>query len=771
MSGSEPNLAPPWLWALPLNGMLGLGGYWVARHGLRQPAGLPRGLAAVVLAWTWATVGLEVLGTVGRLAMAPLLAWSAAGLAIGVVLKMLDHRGAVDSAIKRGGETPEWEATVAVGLVLWAATLLGAQSLMLPVKVVSDGPIYHLYFAARWWKAGRLFLVAAPFGENAATYFPAVGDLWFTWLMVSWGGDRLAKIGQAPFLLVAALATAGIARRLGAGRSAAVIAASWFVSSVPLLLYSFEPNVDTIFVAGYLLAAYFLLRFALGDDGTGALALGAIAAGGALGTKATGVVFVPVLLALAVAAVLRRPGSMARKSFHCLLVLLLPMVMAGYWFGRNAILTGNPLYPLRVAAFGRVWLPGWYGSEAMRISQYYLPAGHWRAFGDILLAVLDPRLAPFWALALSGAWEVGRPRSPLRAWVRGCSALVLVNLALYWALIPYRTQQRFMLHALGLAAVPLAVTIEQSRWLRRGAVALLAVHLLTPQGWPFTARAGAIPWDLTPMIPNAIPALIRVPHTGGQWREAWARPEVFARTSATLALGLLAVAVAWQWSLPAIAATPRRIALALVSSLGLAAVAAVMVVPAGADSRRLFYPAFPEYVRGWLELDLRVGPSGTRIAYAGTDLPYYLLGAGLRNEVFYINVDAHRDWLLHDYHRAARARGAPTWPNPRPGWDRIHPDFAAWLANLRARDIQVLVVARANPVEGIHNLADAQGFPIERLWAEAHPELFEPLYGVAENDPELRIYRLRPESSRAPSGSARLDFFQSGSTDRGPGSH
>ena len=46
------------------------------------------------------------------------------------------------------------------------------RSLLLAVKVVSDGPIYHLYFAARWWKAGRLILVAAPFGENAATYFP-----------------------------------------------------------------------------------------------------------------------------------------------------------------------------------------------------------------------------------------------------------------------------------------------------------------------------------------------------------------------------------------------------------------------------------------------------------------------------------------------------------------------------------------------------------------------------------------------------------------------
>src|SRR5205085_9057179 len=97
-------------------------------------------------------------------------------------------------------------------------------SLMLPVKVVSDAPIYHLYFAARWWKAGRLFLVASPFGENAATYFPAGGDLWFTWLMIPLGGDRLARVGQAPFLLMAGATCDAIARRLGVGTAAGAIA-------------------------------------------------------------------------------------------------------------------------------------------------------------------------------------------------------------------------------------------------------------------------------------------------------------------------------------------------------------------------------------------------------------------------------------------------------------------------------------------------------------------------------------------------------------------
>jgi hypothetical protein len=364
----------PLLRTLLLNGTLGLAGYWSARYGFRMPAGLPRGLAAFTLAWAWATLGMEILGPLGFLSFGPLLAWTLTGLAIGIVLRL---RGVRESAGPAAvGESPpkrqEWEASaiVALGLVIWVTMVHSLSSLMGSVKVVSDGPIYHLYFAARWWKAGRLFLVAAPFGESVVTYFPAVGDLWFTWLLVGWGGERLAKVGQLPFLLAGGLAAYGCARRLGAGVSAAVIATAWFASVLPFLVFTFVPNVDTIFVAGYLLGAYFFLLYALGDEGTGALALGSLALGGVLGAKPTGFVFGGLLLGAAALAVVIRRTSVRQAPGHLALLGLLPLVMSGYWYGRNLLLTGNPLYPLHLSALGRVWLTGWYGSEVMRMSPY-----------------------------------------------------------------------------------------------------------------------------------------------------------------------------------------------------------------------------------------------------------------------------------------------------------------------------------------------------------------------------------------------------------------
>ena len=421
------------------------------------------------------------------------------------------------------------ESVAALGVLLAAAVILGMRSLLLAVKVVSDGPIYHLYFAVRWWKAGRLFLVAAPFGENAATYFPANGDLWFTWLMASWGGDQLAKVGQAPFLLLAAVAAFGCARALGARRSASLIAACWFASSTPLLLYSFEPNVDTMFVAGYMMAAYFFLQAIAGDGGMPALCLGALAAGEALATKPVGLVFVPPLLALVAALILFGNKTRRTRIAQLLAVLLLPFLTGGYWYARNALLTGNPLYPLEVRLLGHTLIRGWYGPGAMRLSPYYMPFGDWRSLVDTLMAVLDPRLVPFWVLAVAGAavWahrtehagrrpeDGGRKTedewrqkngnaTAVQAWAAGFGLLAILNVALYWVFIPYRSQQRFMLQALGLAAVPLALLLDRGRWLCLVAAALLGLHLLTPECWPCGGKGGSIPWDLSAAVPNDI---------------------------------------------------------------------------------------------------------------------------------------------------------------------------------------------------------------------------------------------------------------------------
>ena len=729
------------IWLGSFAAISGCAAYGFAASALRQDRGWPRVLATAVVMWGWSTIGLQALGACGLLNRSALMAWSGPGLAVGLALRTKRSRSSEDA---RSSESASWDVPSAatVALLIVTASVLMAPSLLMPPRVVSDGPIYHLYFAAKWWKAGTIFLVPTPFGETAAPYFPAGGDLLFAGLMALFGGDQPARVGQSPFLLLGFLATVAIARRLGATLPSALIASSWFVTSLPLIVFGFQANVDAIFVAGYLTAIYFGLRYALDGAKVADLALAGLAAGLGGATKPTSVLFIPPLLVLGGAIVLSRPVASRIKARDLSVLLLSAIVPSAFWYARNVLLTGNPLYPLHVEAMGRVWLRGWFPASAMWKSPYYLDVGDWRSLWTIVLVSIDPRLAPAWAAALVGAWRWGREKTSADRWVWAMSILAVLNVATYWLLIPYRTQQRFLLQALGLAAVPLARLLDRGAWLRWLGVALLAVHLLTGMAWPFDRPGTRSPWALSDKVPSSPPALVSLPIASLPWSRIASEPEAMAYLGSIVWVVASASASAWLWGRAARSGSSRGRWVAVAATMAaIGGYGAAFEMMTGA--RRMVFPVYPEYQNGWAAVDRVAPPRGLRVAYAGTNLPFYLMAARLRNDVVYVPVDAHADWLLHDYHRTAADRGdPPLWDTPRPGWDRLHPDYASWRKNLLALRIDLLVVARCVPEEGPFNVADAEEFPIERVWADAHPEAFERIFPKSETGDRMRVYRV-----------------------------
>ena len=144
---------------------------------------------------------------------------------------------------------------------------------------------------------------------------------------------------------------------------------------------------------------------------------------------------------------------------------------------------------------GHTLWAGWYGPDAMRTSPYYLPVGHWRALGDILLAVLDPRLTPLWLAAVAGAWAVKNPsvRESGR-WIAVFSILAVLNVAALLARDPL--SDATAIHAPGprpgrrpAGGDPRSGTMAP---LRRRHSSWPSI-ILTPETWPFPAREDAIP--------------------------------------------------------------------------------------------------------------------------------------------------------------------------------------------------------------------------------------------------------------------------------------
>ena len=302
-----------------------------------------------------------------------------------------------------------------------------------------------------------------------------------------------------------------------------------------------------------------------------------------------------------------------------------------------------------------------------------------------------------------------------------CSTLAVAQAVIYWCLLPYNTQERFLSPALGFALVPLSVVLTGRPVLQSATSLLLAWQLLAAGGLG------------SPSVLQNVFAPVGRPD-GGPWTV------LLIPVSLVGAGVLLIVARRGRWPLAA-----------AVVATGCLLAARPAAASLGRQPLRRFYPwsGFAERLRpGWEILEGAAAGSGSRVAYAGTNLPYYLLGVGLRNEVKYVNINDHLDWLPHDYHRQRRRAGrSDLASDPWPQWYPSEADFDAWMKNLHRHRIEFLFVARENrhgrlePVPG-----ELPAFPVERRWADAHPESFIDLGpyryppGVV---PWVRVYRVR----------------------------
>ncbi|MBI3464331.1 MAG: hypothetical protein HY000_14940 [Planctomycetes bacterium] len=740
---------------LVMNGLVFGGAALVVRHVLRIRDGLGTWLASALLGWTFIVVGLEILGAFHQIRVGPALLLAAMGLAIGIVTWWVARRNRRPATGTRGdtcsapmgGHLRHLSVWLAGTVATWATADVLIGGLLTPVLVVSDAPIYHLYFAVRWWQSGTLDLVPTPFGESAAPYFPANGDVWFTWLLIPWSAEHVAKIGQWPFLLLGMAAVYALAREAAAWSGAAIWAAVlWGTGTVPLLEANLA-DVDLIMAAWYLIGTWFLLRYARSRQ-LADLVCFALAAGATLGTKYVALLFVPWLLIASLALVCRsslvpsstHPAWSAGKAVHLAVLVAGVALPCAYWYGRNWMLTGNPIYPLHVQILGIPTLQGWYTHETLlNHPDYHIPVGWLGYLVQTLLRDADPVLVPAWFAGVAGAiWAALRGRrTPILLVALGC-----LHIVLFWWVNPYQREDRFLISAFGLLAVPVAVVLD--RWPACGLVlgALIGWHLVVPQinlakaTYPLNLGLSAYPPELSAPLPlrglldlqlspvaaSRIGLLATIGTAGAVvlWARRWRGATVRWLGTTALALSVVGLSVAWR-------ANASRIA--------------------NPELRELrFYPAW-HFLDGWVSLEEASrnlhGDRGARVAYAGTNLPYYLFGIGLRNDVRYVNINEHRDFLMHDYHIWFAGRGEPLSSRPTPDWDRRERNEQAWLRNLWDHRIDLLFIGQTNRAGNIQTFYDddRQGFPIERAWADGHPEVFH----LVHADRLTRVYQLHFE--------------------------
>ena len=240
------------------------GGMWILAASRATLTWVERVLATAAAGMATIVVSLQLLSIGGQINRVSLSAICVGSGLLGLCRRFRSRRSGTDQAAaaqtsRRGlSSSSVAPALAALLLASWAALDYLRLGLLFPVEPVSDAPIYHLYFAIRWWKAGWLQLVPTPFGAEEVMYFPSNGDLWFTWLLTLGPTAPLVKAGQWPFLVCGTVALYGIARRAGAHWPAAILASALWVALPIILTQASLANVDLIWTSFYLIAVYFL---------------------------------------------------------------------------------------------------------------------------------------------------------------------------------------------------------------------------------------------------------------------------------------------------------------------------------------------------------------------------------------------------------------------------------------------------------------------------------------------------------------------------------
>lgn len=334
---------------LALNGATVLAACALASR-LRFAARSQKLLAACVLAVGIANASGLVLGLLGWLRYGPLLALQAALAALACAFARPREMGAfldprpvarlVDGA-------PQRIALSLLALAYGYSFFLGYVS----ETFAGDELMYHLPLVAEYARSGHIGIpeLGRYWGNRCWAYYPGGAYLLAQWFVLPFGTGLLVDLVQLPHALAAALASYVLARLIGARRSDALWAAILFLA-VPIVMNQVKTALVDVTLT-FLFAAG--LAFLLLEPLTPAcVLLAAIAWGVAPGVKLPAILYIAmgsVCVALnrydregGVAAALRRllPVGAALAAGVVLL--------SGYWFARNAWLTGSPTYPLNL---------------------------------------------------------------------------------------------------------------------------------------------------------------------------------------------------------------------------------------------------------------------------------------------------------------------------------------------------------------------------------------------------------------------------------------
>jgi hypothetical protein len=388
---------------------------------------------------------------------------------------------------------------------------------------VWDDYTYHMVYPALWLREQAIAAVAPAHAFTMQAWYPLSASVVATWFMVPFPHARaeaLAWVSLTGVLYAGLVATgaATVCRRLGCRRGAWAVPVALFATSHRTAIMASSFSDADLAQAACLFAA---VAFAIprGEvetardvrvDGAYAALLSGLALGVKVSAAAPALV---ILLALAVRArsLATRPAAAVRAAGAVALMFAVSWTAtAGYWYARNVLHTGNPVYPAAFLGWPGVTFPE---TTLIEYGQRY---GLGRAVADALPVYLNWPAAHAWlallGLAGLGGWlaarrrALTRPQRYLAVTALGTAAAVLVllpaapfsagNAMTFRSGFIHWDSMRYVAIALVLGWVALGVVVNAgagaSHWRTAAAILIAATGALVSEArWAILSLASA----------------------------------------------------------------------------------------------------------------------------------------------------------------------------------------------------------------------------------------------------------------------------------------
>jgi hypothetical protein len=362
-----------------------------------------------------------------------------------------------------------------------------------------DALWYHLPIVGNIIQSGAIREIPVnSFIEQFINIFPKNIELFFIWNIIFLKSDVIVDLSQLPFAVAGVFTVYSLALKLNINEKYAVYSALLFFFTPIIILQSTTNYVDVSIAVLFLLAINFLISPGNGTNNAFysrkrklSVLLAGLTTGVLFGAKGSGPLFVSVLTAvILVQEVARNKFTQSYKrailtalSYIALYFILPVLLLGGYWYIKNWVVYGNPVYPIAISLFGVTLFKGLYQGIIepppeiinslsyltkplyvwLENTKYYLYDSRLGGLGPVWFILLLPSLIFSWAHAYT--------KKNYNYFV------IFIIIAAAFALYPRNWTPRYVIFLAGLGALSFGFVLERfsrrDTWLRSIALILI----------------------------------------------------------------------------------------------------------------------------------------------------------------------------------------------------------------------------------------------------------------------------------------------------------